>query len=77
MLFSEREPPHETKSDEWKPLAAKQRSSEEEARSVVEAWRASRQRVQTFAREHGLGRRDSRRLGGQRRRRASRARARR
>jgi hypothetical protein len=42
-------------NDKWNALAAKRRWSEAEARSVVEAWRASGQRVQTFAREHGLG----------------------
>lgn len=42
-------------NDKLKRLAAKRRWSEDEARSVVDAWRSSGQRVQTFAREHGLG----------------------
>ena len=41
-------------SDKWKALAAKRRWSEDEARSVVDAWRSSGQRVQTFAREQGV-----------------------
>jgi len=39
----------------WNSLGKKRRWSEAEAREVVDAWRASGQRVQTFAREHGLG----------------------
>lgn len=42
-------------NDSWKRWVAKRRWSEAEARSVVEAWRASGQRVQTFAREYGFG----------------------
>ena len=40
---------------QWKRLAGKRRWTEAEARVVVDAWRASGQRVQTFAREHGVG----------------------
>jgi hypothetical protein len=40
--------------NQWKRLADKRRWSEAEAREVVEAWRTSGQRVQTFAREQGL-----------------------
>ncbi|MBL4683069.1 MAG: hypothetical protein JKY37_00655 [Nannocystaceae bacterium] len=44
-----------SRKKQWAALAGKRRWSEAEARSVVEAWRASGQRAQTFAREHGLG----------------------
>lgn len=40
---------------QWKRLAGKRRWTEAEARAVVDAWRASGQRVQTFARERGVG----------------------
>jgi hypothetical protein len=41
--------------DNWKRFATKRRWSEAEARAVVDAWRASGQRVQKFAREQGVG----------------------
>ena len=40
---------------QWKRLADKGRWSEADAHAVVAAWRTSGQRVQAFAREHGVG----------------------